>query len=183
MSTTSSVSTPPEDQAPDRDVRSIVPWIVVVALAAVTAICAFGWWQAGRGDASRVAIEAVAGRAVSTLTTWDASDLGPVEQAVDEFGTEDFQQEAREIFGEFSVGLEQADVTSRGEVLELAVAEVAGDRAVALASVRQEVTNTSTEAAPVASCWGARVTLTQVDGTWLVDQLSLFGPNACDEVA
>lgn len=163
-----------------RDLRSLAPWVLVIALLAIAVIAAFGWWRAASQDAARADVEAVAGRAVSTLTTWDASDLGPVEQAVAEFGTDRFQQEASGIFGEFSVGLEQARVTSAGEVLELATAEVAGDLAVALASVRQQVTNTSTGEAPVTSCWAARVTLARVDGDWLVDHLSLFGPNACE---
>lgn len=194
MSTTPTVSSttpdesrsepPPSADTPTdpggRDLRSLVPWIVVIALLAISVIAGYGWSQAASEDAARDDIQTVAGRAVSTLTTWDASDLGPVEQAVTEFGTERFQQEANEIFGEFSTGLEQAQVTSTGEVLDIAVAEISGSNAVALATVRQEVTNTSTEGGPVESCWGARVMLVEVDGSWLVDHLSLFGPNACE---
>lgn len=159
--------------------RQATPWLAAIALGVVALLTAVGWWRASEATATDEAIAAAAGRAVTALTTWDADSLADVEAGVADFGTTRFQEEAARTFAETAAGLQQADVTSQGEILDIAIADVVGERAVALASVRQVVTNASV-ANPAESCWGARATLALVNGRWLVDRLELFGPNACD---
>lgn len=160
---------------------AVAPWIVAVVAVAVAVVALVQWWQLDRGVADDREAREVAGQVVAALTNWEADDLGSVREILDRHGTERFTGEASQLLDQFAQGLQQAEARSTGEILDLvADAEEGVEAAVALAVVRQEVTNTSLER-PDVQCWGTRVVLQRRSEGWLVDGVELYGPNQCPD--
>lgn len=163
-------------------VGTVAPWIVAVVAVAVAVVALVQWWQLDRAASAEERSRETAGQVVAALTNWQADDLTAVRDTLERHGTQRFVDEASQLLDQFAQGLQQAEARSTGELLNL-VSEVEGgtDGAVALAIVRQEVTNSSLER-PDVQCWGTRVILQQRDGRWLVDGVELYGPNQCPDV-
>lgn len=160
---------------------TVAPWIVAIVAVAVAIVALVQWWQLEGAASADEEARQVAGRVVSALTNWQADDLQAVRETLEANGTDRFTGEASELLDQFAQGLQQARARSVGEVLDLvADAEAGTDAAVALAVVRQEVTNASLER-PDVQCWGTRVILQHRADRWLVDGVELYGPNQCPE--
>lgn len=160
---------------------AVAPWIVAVVAVAVAVVALVQWWQLDRGVADDREAREVAGQVVAALTNWQADDLSSVREILDRHGTERFTDEASQLLDQFAQGLQQAEARSTGEILNLvADAEEGAEGAVALAVVRQEVTNTSLDR-PDVQCWGTRVVLQRRSDSWLVDGVELYGPNQCPD--
>lgn len=177
---------PPRDPreaqgSPGSGAGAVAPWIVAVVAVAVAVVALVQWWQLDRGVADDREAREVAGQVVAALTNWQADDLSSVRGILDRHGTERFTDEASQLLDQFAQGLQQAEARSTGEILNLvADAEEGAAGAVALAVVRQEVTNTSLEQ-PDVQCWGTRVVLQRRSDSWLVDGVELYGPNQCPD--
>ncbi|HEX2027171.1 MAG TPA: hypothetical protein VHF25_04150 [Nitriliruptorales bacterium] len=158
-------------------------WVVAIVTAAVATVLFVWWYQADRARATDAQVTRVAGQVIDALVNWEADDLGRVRATVDQLGTDRFRDEARELLDDLAGGLARADATSRGELLDLVGTARAGDRrpyGVALAVVRQEVTNSSLDA-PDVQCWAARAVLRHLQDRWLVDRLEVYGDNQCPQ--
>lgn len=179
----SSRASDPEDpgRSPTAGAGAVAPWIVAVVAVAVALVALVQWWQLDRNISDDQRAREVAGQVVAALTNWQADDLGPVRDVLDRHGTERFTDEASQLLDRFAQGLQQAEARSTGEILNLvADADDGTEGGVAIAVVRQEVTNTSLER-PDVQCWGTRVVLQRRADRWLVDGVELYGPNQCPD--
>lgn len=160
-------------------IGAVAPWIVAVVAAAVAIVALVQWWQVDRRATADQQVREVAGQVVAALTNWQADDLEAVRGVIAEHGTDRFAEEAGQLLDQFAQGLQQAEAQSTGEILNLvADAQGGGDSGVALAIVRQEITNAALEQ-PDVQCWGTRVLLQERDSRWLVEGVELYGPNQC----
>ncbi len=178
----SEASERPDARRPSGGAVAVAPWIVAVVAVGVAIVALVQWRQLDGVISADQDARETAGQVVTALTNWQADDLTPVRETLEQHGTDRFVEEASQLLDQFSQGLQQAEAHSAGEILNLVSDAQAGtDTAVALAVVRQEVTNTSLEQ-PDVQCWGTRVILQhRGDDGWLVDGVELYGPNQCPD--
>lgn len=170
-------SAPAADPASRRGrLRTLLPWVLVVLAVAVAVASTWRWQQLAAVERSREDVAAATSRFVTTLTTWDASaGMTETRDELRERGTEGFARDVDELFGttEDLRGLADLGATSSGEVRDVYVQSLGGDRAEALAVVVQQVT-TDTVEIPEVHLRYASVVLRHLDGRWLVDDLELL---------
>lgn len=181
-----------EDAADGRSrLRTWLPWIVALAAVGLAVFSTVRWQQlegeigpVREAEAARAEVEAAAGTFLLELTTWDATEgLTETRDRLTELGTDDFRAEVDRLFGaELSVELKQVEATSQGEVQDLFVQRVEGDRAVVFAVVIQSQDTAQTE--PDTLIRSARVTLERVDGEWKVAAVDMVdaGTSGLQEV-
>jgi hypothetical protein len=165
---------------PATDLRpSRLPWVVasvatVVAISAIVAAMVLVQ-QARDGQREIAAVETTAGRFAAELTTWDATDgMADTRETLRAAGTATFAGDVDQLFGgtDDLATLEELGARSVGEVEDVLVRSVDGDRAEALAVVVQEVTTDVTEGAEVSLRY-ARLGLAREDGEWRIDAVEL----------
>lgn len=158
---------------------SLLPW-VVAAIAVLIAVAAVVWAlmavEDARSATAEIAeVETAAGSFALELTTWDASDgMADTRETLREAGTGAFATDVDELFGgtDDLATLEEVGARSSGEVEDVLVQEIDGDRAEALAVVLQEVTTEVTDG-PEISLRYARLGLEREDGTWRIASVEL----------
>jgi hypothetical protein len=176
------------DDAAGEPRPSRLPWVVatvatVVTIAAIVAAMVLVE-QARDGQREIAAVETTAGRFAAELTTWDATDgMADTREALRAAGTATFAGDVDQLFGgtDDLATLEELGARSVGEVEDVLVQSVDGDRAEALAVVVQEVTTEVTEGAEVSLRY-ARLGLAREDGEWRIDAVELV-VNALQEAA
>jgi hypothetical protein len=160
-------------------VVAIVLLLVAVAVAAYTT---WQWQQLAAAEQAREDVEVATMQFVTTLTNWDAG-AGMVEtrEALRDAGTETFARDVDELFGttEDLRGLADLGARSEGEIRDVFVQSLDGDRAETFAVVLQQAT-TDTVEVPELHLRYASLALVQVDGRWLVDDLTLLVDSAPD---
>jgi hypothetical protein len=156
--------------------RRLVPWIVVVLAVAVALVSTWRWQELAGLERTRGDVAAATSGFVTTLTSWDATaGMTTTRDELQERGTETFARDVDDLFGstEDLRGLEELGARSEGEVRDVYVQRLDGDRAETLAVVVQRVT-TSEVTDPEVHLRYAAVTLERIDGRWLVDDLELL---------
>ncbi len=156
-----------------------LPW-VVAAVSTLAAAAAVVWavlavQGAGARDAELEQVETAAGSFALELTTWDASDgMADTRETLRAAGTPTFATDVDQLFGgtDDLATLEEIGARSRGEVEDVLVQSLDGDRAVALAVVVQEVTTDVTEGAEVSLRY-ARLGLVRDGDAWRIDSVEL----------
>jgi hypothetical protein len=158
---------------------SRLPWIVACVATAVSIaaiVAAMVLVQQARDDGRELgAVESAAGQFAIELTTWDATDgMGDTREALREAGTATFAGDVDQLFGgtDDLATLEEIGARSVGEVEDVLVQRIDGDRAEALAVVVQEVVTDITEGSEVSLRY-ARLGLLREDGAWRIDAVEL----------
>jgi hypothetical protein len=161
---------------PRPSARRLVPWVLVVLAVAVAVVSTWRWQELAGLERTREDVAAATSQFVTTLTSWDAAEgMAATRDELRARGTEDFARDVDELFGstEDLRGLEELGARSQGEVRDVYVQRLDGDRAETLALVVQRVT-TSEVTDPEVHLRYAAVTLERVEGSWLVDDLELL---------
>jgi Mce-associated membrane protein len=156
--------------------RVLLPWILVVLAIAVAVASTWRWQELAALERTREDVAAASSQFVSILTTWDASaGMGGTRDDLREAGTEDFGRDIEELFGttEDLQGLATLGARSDGEVRQVYVQSLSGDRAESLVVVVQQVSTDEVEV-PEIHLRYASLGLLRVDGRWLVDDLELL---------
>jgi hypothetical protein len=170
-----------ETRRPASTVRLPTALVVVAVVVVLVAVAIAGYstwlWQAvASEDRAREDIQVATLQFVTTLTTWDATEgMTATRDALREAGTERFARDVDELFGttEDLRGLAELGARSEGEVRNVFVQSVDGDRAEAFAVVLQQATTDVVET-PEVHLRYASLVLERVDGRWLVDDLELL---------
>jgi hypothetical protein len=157
---------------------ALVAVAVVLVLVSV-AIAGYSTWQwqaVASLEQAREDVEVTTLQFVTTLTTWDAAEgMTATRDALREAGTERFARDVDELFGttEDLRGLAELGARSEGEVRDVFVQSIEGDRAEAFAVVLQQATTDVVET-PEVHLRYASLVLERVEGRWLVDDLELL---------
>jgi hypothetical protein len=157
-------------------VRQLLPWILVVLAVAVAVVSTWRWQEVAGLERTREDVAAATSGFVTTLTSWDAAaGMTATRDELRSRGTEDFARDVDELFGstEDLRGLEELGARSEGEVRDVYVQRLDGDRAQTLAVVVQRVTTTEVTDPEVHLRYAA-VTLERIDGGWLVEDVELL---------
>lgn len=166
----------PEAPSPSGRGRQLVPWLVAVAAVALAVFSTVQWRTLAAEQAAREEVETAAGTFLVELTTWDASDgLADTRDRLTELGTGAFVAEVDELFGaELGEELRELSARSEGEVQDVFVQSIDGDRAVVFGVVHQTQTTDVTPRDTITR--SARVVLERVDGDWLVSRVEMVDP-------
>jgi hypothetical protein len=159
-----------------RPSRRLLPWILVVLAVATALVSTWRWQQLATIERAREDVAATTSQFVTALTTWDASaGMGATRDELQARGTEVFARDVDELFGttEDLRGLAELGARSEGEVRDVYIQSLAGDRAAGLAVVVQRVTTDEVDS-PEVHLRYASVGLERVDGRWLVDDVELL---------
>jgi multidrug efflux pump subunit AcrB len=168
----------PRSESPWRWVTAVVA-VVAVALAAWLAI-ELRWARAELTDLRAAAqaetdVQAATVELMRVLTNWDAQDPG-LQQTRDQLAamaTGDFRDQIDEIFGGgVAADLEATRARSIGELRDVYVQQIEGDRAEAFVVADQTVTSDDA-AQPLEVTRRAEVVLRQVDGAWKVSVVTI----------
>jgi hypothetical protein len=157
---------------------ALVAIAVVLTLVAIV-IAGYSTWQwqnVAAVERAREDVEVTTLQFVTTLTTWDAAEgMTATRDALREAGTERFARDVDELFGttEDLRGLAELGARSEGEVRDVFVQSIEGDRAEAFAVVLQQATTEVVET-PEVHLRYASLVLERVEGRWLVDDLELL---------
>jgi hypothetical protein len=150
-----------------------IPWIVATIATAVAITLLL---QLRSQPTEQVAaVEETAGRFALELTNWDATDgMGDTRDQLRAAGTDTFAADVDELFGgtDDLAELEEIGARSEGEVEDVLVESLDGDRAVALAVVVQRVSTELADGDEVSLRY-ARVDLAGDGGEWRVDGVEL----------
>lgn len=153
---------------------ALLPWLVALGAIAV-AVFSTVQWQSLRAEADdRRDVVVAATNFVTDLVNWDASDgIDDTVQALREQGTGRFLAQAEQLFGG-PVGdeLELADASSTGEIEDLFVQSLEGDRAEVFAVVAQRVSSDVADASEV-QLRRVILQLERVEDTWRVENVEL----------
>lgn len=150
-------------------VAVLVPWVLVVVLAAVSAVSLLQWQNARTEEAARDQARTAAIEVARLLTEWDASDgLEDTRNDLHAVAGGDFEEQIDELFGADAVQqLVDAKVVSEGEIGDVFVQSIEGDVAEVFLVVTQ-TTSTQTIDMPTTVIQRAAITLERQDGTWVV---------------
>jgi hypothetical protein len=158
---------------------AIVLLLVAVAVAGYTT---WQWQQLAAAEQAREDVEVATMQFVTTLTNWDANaGMTETRDALRDAGTETFARDVDELFGttEDLRGLAELGARSEGEIRDVFVQSLDGDRAETFAVVLQQATTDAVEF-PELHLRYASLVLVQVDGRWLVDDLELLVDSSPD---
>lgn len=189
MSTQTSASAPTDGDTSHSPsaLRSRLPWIVAIAAVALAVFATYRWVSLASeigpvraAEEIRAEVEATAGTFLLELTTWDAANgLAETRDRLRELGTGEFLDEVDQLFGaELAAELRDVQATSSGEVQDLFVQRIDGDRAVVFGVVLQTQDTTRTD--PDTIVRSARVVLERVEGVWKVSRVEMVDAGTTD---
>ncbi|MFA9429385.1 hypothetical protein [Egicoccus sp. AB-alg2] len=151
-----------------------LPWLLVALAVAVAVVATWRWQELAGHERQRAAVTAAAGDFAVALTNWDAGDgMADTRESLRAGGTETFAQDVDDLFGgtEDLAALTELGARSDGDVRDVFVQSLDGDRAEALAVVVQRLT---TDEGQETNVRYARMTLSAADTGWLVDDVELL---------
>lgn len=173
---TSSAPTTVDSREPRRFgvLAVLIPWILVAMLLATTVVVGLQWRDLRSQESARAEAATTAIEVVRLLTEWDASDgLDDTRADLKALAAGEFATQIDELFGsEAAQALEDAKVSSSGEIGDVFVQSIEGDTAEVFAVVTQTKT---TEALPTpeAVVQRAAITLEHQDGKWVAVKVEL----------
>ena len=155
-------------------VAVLVPWVLVVVLAAVSAVALLQWQGARSEAAARDQARNAAIEVARLLTEWDASDgLEDTRSDLQAVAGGDFAAQIDELFGAEAVRqLVDAKVVSEGEIGDVFVQRIEGDVAEVFVVVTQ-TTSTQTVDLPTSVIQRAAITLERESGRWIAVSVEL----------
>lgn len=168
------------DQAPARAVspglsRGIAAVLVAVAVLALVAVVVMlvavrpDYQRAADLDAARGEASGVAEQFAAQVNNYDAKSIDDYQQRVSGLLTTKFAGEFEKAMADIVKSVNEADMTSKGEVLTSAVASIDTDSADVLVVADA---NVKTVFDTRARHFRWEVSLVKVDGKWLVDNFS-----------
>ncbi len=158
--------------------RRLIPIVLAaLVLASAVAVALLGWQAIRAADAERTEAEALDTARISTgqVLSFDSktidADLARARALVSGAFAAQFDQRVNEVI---MPAIRQQAITTKAEVVRSALIDARPERVEALLFVDQTTTS-STNPAPQRTPVQVRVTMTNVDGRWLISELQPLG--------
>ncbi len=172
-------SAPPEDTSPPpgkaarRRVRSVLPWVLVVLLAASTTVFVLAWHGAKQQERARTEVASVATQFLQALTNFGGPTIDRDVANIRSYAIGDFANQVSQFFDAGTVAaLRAANAVSVGHVQSVFVESVSGDTAEAFGVVDETLSNAKTAAH--LEILRIDVEMVHTSSGWKVDQVTLL---------
>ncbi|HWJ80782.1 MAG TPA: hypothetical protein VNS55_00990 [Nocardioides sp.] len=161
----------PARRGPRARVRTALAAVVVLG-----AVAGAGWtgWQVREersADDGTAAALSVARQAAVAFTSYDHRHIDEDLERVTDISTGDFREEFTKALGALTGAIRKAHGVSEGEVTQAGVVSSSDRTTVVIAAVDATITNKQTEK-PSLRRYRLQITLTLVDGAWLVSDIA-----------
>ncbi len=157
--------------------RQGVPGWLLAGVAVLTAVavgaCAWLWFERPADatvDASTRAAQSAAERAIGPILSYDASSLDEDQQAASSYMTSEYRTEYDKLFEVIKQNAPATETVVTAQVVASGIVRSGQDRVDVLLFVNRPTTNKQ-NAEPVVYKDQVTVTMEQVGGEWLVDDL------------
>ena len=162
--------------APDSGTRSVVPtWLllaVAVVLVALVAATAYVWSRPSDTavETATRSAQTAAERAATAILSYDAATLEADQETAQSFMTSDYREDYDELFEVIKENAPATETKVEAEVIASSIVRSGEDRVAILLFINRPTTNKQQQE-PVIYKDQVTVTMQQVGGDWLVDDM------------
>jgi Mce-associated membrane protein len=151
-------------------------WGVAVLALALAVFAGTQWADLYAAERTRAEVRQEATGLVLNLTTFEGENIEEWVADAQSRATGEYAEQLSTLFDQsLRDALREQEVVSRGEVDQLFVQDIAGDRADVFALVTQTIVNATTSD-PVQDELRMDITMQRVDGQWLASDVAVLGP-------